>query len=180
MVKRRLGTRRVLLKPWYDVKGKDHSWVQKRVIARLERVPWISLDERCRTNAALVRYIWQRDLGARGAGKCVRSVHYPSPVQDQYGRWDMKIHIPGLGSQFWHIVLFFFFYQRDFPRIATGWSDWRKDCKRKGVEVNHIGGSPEIVHLDKLELKEKAGKYGNAAEGGALRRLYAKKRPARR
>ena len=189
MVKRRLGTRRVLVKPWYDVKSKDRSWIQKRVIARLERVAWKNLSHCCKTNAALVRYTWQRDLGMRSVGTRVRSVHFPTPVRDKYGCWDMKIRIPGLGSPFWHIVLFFFFYQRDFPRTVDGWFDWRKDCKKKNVEVNHIGGSPAVVNLDKLELKEKCGKYGNAAEGGALRRLYAKerlrrqcakKRPARR
>ena len=112
MVRRRLGTRRVLLKAWYCVKDKDHSWVQKRVIAKLERVPWKCLNQYCRTNAALVRYVWQRALGTRDVGKCLRTVHYPCPVQDQYGRWDIQIHIPGLGWQFWHIVLFFFFYSR--------------------------------------------------------------------
>ena len=180
MVKRKLGVRRVVLKPWHRVTDKNHRLTEKREVARLQRVAWKHLAHGCKTNAALVRYTWRRDVGRRGPGKCTRTLHYPSPVRDKYGRWDMKIRMPGLDVVFWHIALYFFFYQRDFPRTAEGWHAWRKDCKKKAVEVNHIGGSPWVVHLDCLELKDKGGRYGNAAEGGAFRKQYAKKRPAHR
>ena len=38
--------------------------------------------------------------------------------------------------------------------------------------MNHVGGHSSVVNVDMLELKETGGKYGNAAEGGALRKRY--------
>ena len=172
----RLGRRIVKSSGWVEGTTKTRALVERKHVWFVVKHCWRTCGQSCSTNAALIHETYSRPRHSQAHGALVsRKILSCSARRDQYGRYDLCSQYPGVSNVvYWHHMLYFFFHQRRYLRTPAGWKLFRSYCIRERMEIDHIGGQPHCVNVDKLRLRPKCGKHGNASEGAWHRDHAAK------
>ena len=138
-------------------KTKEQRWEQRELQGPVawrtySKVTASGATVRIETNVRFIRRIWRRAVGDTGVGVECDGVEIKPWVAIRRQRADLRVDLPGVARNvYWHDALWYFFHNHGKFQC---WSAFVKSLRApNGHRVDHVGGNPAVVCLEKLRLQ---------------------------
>ena len=155
--------------------GKRNSRRWKREVWELKVVQdfvhWCGL---CWANVELSHIIETQALDGGRVSRQVKPL-WGTQHTNEYDRHDIEVKVPGHGQTYLHILCWFYFYNQGEYKT---WKDFRLNCKRKGLDVDHGRDGFAQRHRDgwrcytDVHTLSLEARGSNRAQGAACRQKY--------